>query len=465
MTRKEMFESLKADVAYIEKQMTVGAVEDLEGAQAAAGRIAFHGQMIVAIGEEEMGASYRGPTMNGDTVHDALSFGKAVLAKLPKSTDRITPPRQPGGSAPHNFERKPMGTITNARPNSYAAIFGLEGKTLEPTPFQSAGQFMSHFVKAVQGHGMSPILAAHGEGSYSEGGFLVPPQFLVADLDPPVEAEIVFPRADVYPMTSESLSINGVENSDNTDGQVFGGFTAEWVPEHGTFSEQTLKTRKVVLTRKKLGVFCTASNELIEDSDFQQKLIPSMRTAIADARDYAFLRGTGAGQPRGILNDPAKITVAKESGQAAATIKWENCVKMYARLHPRLVNNAVWLANPDTLPQLLMMTITIGTGGESRAAVMESSGGLTLLNRPILFTSKLPTLGTEGDLMLCDISQYAIGQGPDVSVAASNDAKFQQDQVCFRAKLRADGQGKWKEAFTPRNGASLSWVVTLATRS
>jgi len=36
--------------------------------------------------------------------------------------------------------------------------------------------------------------------------------------------------------------------------------------------------------------------------------------------DYAFINGTGEGQPLGIINDPALITVNKEDSQEPATI-------------------------------------------------------------------------------------------------------------------------------------------------
>ena len=42
--------------------------------------------------------------------------------------------------------------------------------------------------------------------------------------------------------------------------------------------------------------------------------------ALGYFEDVAFISGTGAGQPLGILNAPALVTVSKETGQAADTI-------------------------------------------------------------------------------------------------------------------------------------------------
>jgi HK97 family phage major capsid protein len=67
----------------------------------------------------------------------------------------------------------------------------------------------------------------------------------------------------------------------------------------------------------------------------------------------AIVEGTGAGQPLGILNSPALISVAKETGQAAATIVKENVDKMWSRMWARARKNAIWLINQDIEPQLL----------------------------------------------------------------------------------------------------------------
>ena len=54
--------------------------------------------------------------------------------------------------------------------------------------------------------------------------------------------------------------------------------------------------------------------------------------------DDAILRGTGAGQPLGILKSGALVTVAKESGQTDK-ITVENLVKMWSRLWSRSRGN------------------------------------------------------------------------------------------------------------------------------
>lgn len=309
-------------------------------------------------------------------------------------------------------------------------------------------------------------LAAMTGGTPGQGGFLVPEQFAARILDAALEDEIVRPRADVEPMTSDTKKIAGWDAQDNSAGALFGGFTGEWLDESGTATNQDAKVRLIELTARKLGIFTTASNELIADgARFEDMLGRAMMRATAWHLDHACLQGTGAGQPLGVLNDPALITVGTEVGQPASTVVYENLTKMFARLHPGSVSNSVWVVNSTTIPQLLALTIAVGTGGSVVPVMTESNGQFRILTRPVLFTEKLPALGAKGDIMLADFSQYTIGLRREVALEKSVHIGWQTDTSGYRVILRADGQGRWSKPFTPKNGDTLSWCVTLAARA
>ena len=48
----------------------------------------------------------------------------------------------------------------------------------------------------------------------------------------------------------------------------------------------------------------------------------------------------------------ALVTITKEVGQAASTFVAANAAKMFARMPGPYLNGAVWLVNPEILPQL-----------------------------------------------------------------------------------------------------------------
>ena len=186
------------------------------------------------------------------------------------------------------------------------------------------------------------------------------------------------------------------------------------------------------------------------------------------------LVGNGVGQPLGALHaaNPAMITVAKETGQSADTIVWENIVAMWARMLPASMRRAVWVANIDTFPELATMALAVGVGG-SAVWIGGPSGSpgadappMSLLGRPVLFTEKAATLGDAGDLSFIDFGHYLIGDRQMMTVVSSEHYKFQNDMTAFRCISRVDGRPGLLSAITPRRGtATLSPFVRLGERA
>lgn len=234
----------------------------------------------------------------------------------------------------------------------------------------------------------------------------------------------------------------------------------------GTATEVFAKMRRIELNAKKLGCYTSASNELVADGvDFDKQIQDALIKTIGWFLDYAFLQGTGAGQPAGIIGNPAMVTVLKEAGQKAATLVYENVIKMYARLAPQCMGKAVWIASQTCIPQMMTLSLAIGTGGSAVPAMKEANGEFSLLGKPVLFTEKVPALGSLGDLLLCDLSQYTIGMRKEVSLDKSIHVGWSQDISSYRAIVRADGQGSWDKAISPKAGDSLSWCVALQART
>ena len=100
----------------------------------------------------------------------------------------------------------------------------------------------------------------------------------------------------------------------------------------------------------------------------------------------------------GILNAPCTISQTIEVGQAAATISYVNVVKMMSRLNPGSFTNAVWIASPSAIPQLLSLSLAVGTGGAHIPLLTESAGVYRMLTLPVIFSEKCAILGSVGDI-------------------------------------------------------------------
>ena len=304
----------------------------------------------------------------------------------------------------------------------------------------------------------------------SAGGFLVPERLRSELLRIALETAIVRSRARTIPMDSARVPFPTIDSTSNAS-TVFGGVTASWTEEGGTLSESEAKFGRVVLQAAKLAIRCDVPNELLQDSiiSFAAFIDDILPAAISWFEDTAFMTGNGVGQPLGVLNSPALVSVTKETGQAADTVVWENIVKMYARMLPGSLGSAVWVANLDTFPQLATMSLAIGTGG---SAIWLNNGvvgpPMTILGRPVIFTEKVPTLGGAGsgkDISFIDFGYYLIGDRMQMRAESSAHFQFGTDQTVYRIIERVDGRGWLQSAITPQNGSStLSPFITLGER-
>ncbi len=315
------------------------------------------------------------------------------------------------------------------------------------------------------------LVNSYSEKVPSSGGFLVPEEFSTQLMMLELEEAIVKPRATVIPMSSPTLTMPTVDATSNVS-SVYGGVVVYRTEEGEEFVESEAKFGRVKLDVTKQTALAYVTNELIKDasgalSSFLQQALPK---AMAYYADVDFLTGTGAGEPLGALNtgNPGLLVAAKETGQSAATIVWENALRMYSRMLPTSLKSAVWLASPDTFVELATMALSVGTGG-SAVWLTDATGApqLTLLGRPIVMTEKTPgVLGAQGDLSLVDFSYYLIGQRQEISVDTSPHVKFTSDQTTIRVIARNDGRPWLTNAITPKNGGpTLSPFVTLAARA
>lgn len=352
---------------------------------------------------------------------------------------------------------------------NYAALFGKDAPKANAWADKQQGFFHSAFSASRDGI-TNPALQqtiqnAMTEGLPSGGGFLVPGE--TSDLIHTVslENEIITPRCFVQPMRRDEITIPAMEIGNHST-SLYGGFTATYTPEAGTMTDNNPKARAMELKSKKMTGFLRISRELFDDVDnFEAQVIQICGKGLAWYRDYFFLNGTGAGEPQGILNSPCLIVVAKEAGQAADCVVYENLMNMEARMYPAGLTNAVWICHQTLWTQLRAMEFAVGTGGTMVKALERKGDQFYLLDRPCYFTEKLNPLGDQGDIVLADLSQYVVGLRMGMQIDMSKHVYFTTDELAARLIERHDGQSLWNEALTLKDGSTtVSPFVTLAER-
>ena len=284
-----------------------------------------------------------------------------------------------------------------------------------------------------------------------------------------LESAVVRPRARVIPMGTPRIKFPAVASSSNAS-SVYGGIVGYWSEESAALVASSAKFESITLDAQKLTGYAEIPNELLNDSaisvaSFVDQTFPE---ALAWFEDVAFMRGSGVGEPLGFLDagNTATVTVAKETGQAATTIVWENLVKMYSRMLPQSLGRSVWIANINTFPELATMALSVGTGG---APVWLTNGAeaapMSILGRPVVFTEKASTLGALGDISLVDMGYYLIGDRQQITAMTSEHFRFNIDTTAYRIIQRVDGRPWLKSAVTPNQGSTtLSPFVNLAAR-
>ena len=341
----------------------------------------------------------------------------------------------------------------------YTNMFGSEG-------YQWPDRKSNFFSAVFSGrHHPGLIKNAMTESVPSSGGFLIPSEQAANIHAVSLENEIVQPRCYVQPMNSSEIKIPAmVIGSHGT--ALFGGFTASYTAEAGTISEADPKARAMLLQAKKLTGLIRFSSELNADTPGGMGQIEQLcGKGLGWYRDKAFLKGTGAGEPLGILNAGCTVEVEKETGQAADTIMYENLTKMMSRMFAGSFSNSVWVAHQTAIPQLLTLSLAIGTGGSRIPVMTESDGVFKILTRPVLFTEKTEPLGDKGDIMLADFSQYVVGLRSGMTFDTSIHVHFTTDELLSRIIERHDGQPLWDEALTLEDGSTtVSPFVVLEAR-
>jgi len=312
--------------------------------------------------------------------------------------------------------------------------------------------------------------AGMSESTPSLGGFAVGSDQADEIFQKAYQRSVLWSRCREFPISSDSNSVRipGVDESSRQDGSRQGGILSYWAAEAAEKTASTPKLNAVELSLKKLIGLCYSTDELLMDASLLGEFIANaFEREFAFELDNAVLRGTGVGQPLGILNAASLVSVSGAS--SANTIVAGDVLGCYARLWPGSEDDSFWIANRDTLPQLLIMNTSADGTGSPFWMPMNSMAGRphnTLLGRPIYFVEQCSTLGDQGDLMLIDLTQYCIGTKGGLQAATSIHVKFSTDETCFRFVLRVDGQPLWSSAVTPFQGTDTqSPFITIGTRT
>jgi HK97 family phage major capsid protein len=313
---------------------------------------------------------------------------------------------------------------------------------------------------------------AQGAGAAidSDGGFLIQTTFSSEILRKMHELGTLISAVRRIPLDadSNSLEINMIDEQSRATGSRWGGIRGYWVDEgtaptasKPTFAKLQMKTRKVA-------ALAYVTDELLRNASAMSSiLIDGFAEELLFLTEDAIFEGDGSGKPQGFTNSPALVTISKESGQSADTVVTENLKKMWARGYGRGRRNMTWYINQDVEPALDDLIKVIGAAGiEPNWVSYSPEGILRIKGRPVVTIEYSSTLGDLNDIVLADLSQYALIDQGGIQQAQSIHVAFTTFETAFRAHYSVDGGSMWKEALTPFKGGAntTSPFISLAAR-
>jgi HK97 family phage major capsid protein len=349
-------------------------------------------------------------------------------------------------------------SIAGVEASDEKSVMELDPFARRTRPFVKLSGKMKDFVEGVRELAKTGTIThtkALQESDDTAGGFLVPEEFQAEVIRFATEAAIVRPRARVFPMRSNTLTLPKLDQSNYR----FAGIDIHWEGDEGDEKEESQpKFGRITLKLGKMIGLCPVSDDLLADSavNLANFLVAIFGEAIAYEEDKQFLIGDGMKKPLGILNCGVQPDI-QDGREADGKITYEDLKKMREKLPAWADAGAIWLTTKAGLTEILDIKSGVWDGtnidetkgmplflpGFSLAADLPK----TILGYPYAVTDKLPAVGSKGDIMLANLAAYYIGDKGGLAVASSIHDRFRYDETTFRFVKRVDGQCALSNAF------------------
>ena len=216
------------------------------------------------------------------------------------------------------------------------------------------------------------------------------------------------------------------------------GTAATWVSEIAARTESGMTFEQVTLTPHELATFTDVSNALLEDNAYglEGELLSDYAESFAKTEGLAFVKGTGIGQPKGVMavaNGIAEVTtgVAADFPANPADV----LIGMFHSIATTYAQSGVWMMNRNTLG-----TIRQWKDGNGRYLVLDpiSNGApSTLLGRPIVEMPDMDDIAADAfPILFGDMSGYRIIDRVGLSTLRDPFSLATTGQVRFHARKR-----------------------------
>lgn len=276
----------------------------------------------------------------------------------------------------------------------------------------------------------------------ASGGVLVPEEYMEQILQVSEFESGVMNRVRVMPTNRGSGTIPALDqyfspSAGSGDTAFAGGAALDTVAAGDTFTEGDVDFTQLKYRLNKVGEYIEVEMELMDDSPFAiETLLTSLfGMALRAKNERNVLRGTGVGEPLGILNAACAVGIDPDSDN---TFAYADAHEMLSRFKA-VTNNIAWLVHPSILPDIYGFE---SSGGASayQANFQDSPDGV-LFGYPIVRSEHLPQADNSGAVILADLGAYLFWQKTGgLAVAYSEHVGFTKEVGTWRFSHRNDGK-------------------------
>ena len=316
---------------------------------------------------------------------------------------------------------KPVNTPIRNQPN----VTGTEVKT-----GRASDEYRQSFWKAMRNKSHFDVQNALQIGTDSEGGYLAPDEFERTLVESLLEENIFRRLAKVITTSSGDKKIPVVASKGS----------ASWVDEEGLIPDSDDAFGQVAIGAYKLATMIKVSEELLNDSVFnlESYIATEFARRIGTKEEEAFIVGDGSGKPTGIFAASGGGQLGVTTASASA-ITIDEIMDLFYSLKSPYRNRATFLMNDATVKAV--RKLKDGAGQYLWQPSITAGTPDTILNRPILTSSFVPTIAsTAKTIAFGDFGYYWIADRQGRSFQRLNELFAATGQVGFRATQRVDGK-------------------------
>ena len=344
-----------------------------------------------------------------------------------------------------------------------------EVKTDDGKIYRSFGEQLADIKKASLGYGVTPALEKSQRSilgmntqTGADGGYAIQVDFANRIMDSVISQSEILNRVDSYQVSANANEVYVTMVNETSTANVFGGIQAYVVEEGAQIPNTKPALKQIRLGLKKIAALAYVTDEQMRDASFTGSLLErGFALAIARLREKMVIEN--------IIANAGTTTIAKESGQSAATVVGKNFLKMRNALISTSRANAIWTMHPDVAAELPEMYLS---GAHTDKFIYMPENGISvsgydrLFGREIIESDYCSALGTKGDVLYWNPFEYLEIFKGGVETAASIHVAFDTAQMAFRAISYVNGMCKYDQGITLVNSSTQrASYVTLATRA